>query len=1479
MLEGLSNTVFLESESISMVPVVSAEWNHNLFNPPYITTAGSGATIDTALTDGTVASVTTGGKENFTTKSFALSNGVGSVEYTASGLNGEAYKVITYIKTTSANPTIINIAAKGTDNQHGSSQEEVSSLGWTKIVTYIGSVANNIQDLTYKINANSLAGLEDEEVTVMFTVPKVYETTYFDYQNNSLWPTDAPFSNFRPGESYVSTGNVLQSFPSSYRKITKYDTDAEGPFYSPVTSIIQNPTSIVGSPDLPALKNAAASSDSSFKYFVSDSSFPELAAVYSKDIPVNKLVIKLNTSITTPSISIAINGSTVSVDGSTTIAMPKNSDNVCTGVLVLYWTGSAWTKTKWSVMPEFTDAGSLTKFTSLNRISISQVSQQINPYFASYISSSNFTDDTSRMQVVEISPRLEIDLSNFTEEMAVEKSLDEKSTNLPISGINSNTGSITLSGIPIVNNNSIVPIFSSQNNETPTVLSGMLRKGIKLYLGYKVSDYSIQSSGTVSGLSAYIPAGVFYSDNWNESDIKTINIQGYDIVRYLQSLPASDYVVNGKTSFDTISDILDLSGFTDYDHDSLYQVCNDQAAPFDLYYYSVYSKDTTLVGSMNELLTPYQIAAYVDEYGIIKFKSLNSILTNKSSQMTLMDANILEGGYSISNKPRPGKISIKYTQPKTKQSPSVKSVQSTSIADSPSLVYITSNDILWEQQKTDAVGFNYVNDGIDKDSTKLSLNVNDQNDIFHSYNRDASGYSIIENEIMSFDYKEYKLSKNTPNILGTYSSLSALRSDHPVGNQGDAYSVSGQTYIWSTSVNDWVLFSDSEKFVSIKNDLELQSEISKFIKKNRIGIRTSTATITNAVGDGVLITYTANNNFKVNDYVSVSGILPQQYNLTGYVYESTSTTFKIKNSVVGTYQSGGEAFCNGGYDITVGPTGNITNIKRGLFGTSPDSHKRITSLSSKGLRAFKWDYNTYANAQSCTEIINDHDDEDSVLPSVDKIKIFNSNGTDICISPNNHLDPGYQTYSVKFELPESSATAAGLFFNCEEDYSDMINVWLIRFNRTNPKTSTLYSPPKYEYVLKLDNADGTFAWTYVTGECNKIIENAIVIAGKAIVNGQAVKYRRPVFNLQAVTYVSDGSDGEEGTPEDPVNIIKVYLNGIQITGWMIPGVAYNQNTNPDGSGWKPLEDNLKTGLVKNPSLGLFSTYGKLFGFRTTDTPSNVDGLNPELDIPASNNTHTASLREIHATTKPLLSRNVNYIYQDIEFLDGIINDKPIALEYPTYIMQTTPEVHAINIYDVEYGTPAAITALHSNIQYMWRYAPGKNMTSQQEYAKTLVPENSVSYSTLRNTGHKGKIAIANNSSHIVFVKKDADSVNNFAVNFTMWTPEAIVHSDPELIEKIIDIGNASEVVQLDTKWIQTKDAAYKTMKIIEFGMTGFAKDITLNIFGNPLIQVGDIITLTYNLKGISQQKCLVSAVSHSFSSGLATTLTLNRIEE
>jgi hypothetical protein len=280
MLSNVSSSVFTGSDSITLTPVVSAEWNHNLFNAPYITTAGVGTPLLVTLASGgsDVSNVTSGAKPNFETKTksfamfppdpspptpittstpntttFAITGSVvdvttiniswsnppagtvfyrvqttgqsdtistgtnytfsglssnteytlsvdaynasfgvlgsvsvslttlgappdmvstGKVSYTISGGSSSAYKVITYVKTSSPIPVMINASGKGTDLEYGSEQVEADSLGWTKIITYVGSQSpdDTFAGFVYTITANSISGERNNPI-VYFTVP------------------------------------------------------------------------------------------------------------------------------------------------------------------------------------------------------------------------------------------------------------------------------------------------------------------------------------------------------------------------------------------------------------------------------------------------------------------------------------------------------------------------------------------------------------------------------------------------------------------------------------------------------------------------------------------------------------------------------------------------------------------------------------------------------------------------------------------------------------------------------------------------------------------------------------------------------------------------------------------------------------------------------------------------------------------------------------------------------------------------------------------------------------------------------------------------------------------------------------------------------------------------------------------------------------------------------------------------------------
>jgi hypothetical protein len=759
---------FATGTSHYITPIVSAEWNYNLFYAPYATFAGDGTNVGNVGNWSTsYVTVPASGIDGDTAYKFVCNGQSGSTHATVTVPYGSnTYKIVFYAKLVEDQQVTLTSLAYLDSHRSNSNSQIIDNTKWTKFETFISSrpVDTAYSAFTWTLDYTA-ADNTLSSYGIIIDMIQIYQTTEFDYQYGSLWPTSSPFGSFRPGESYVPSGNALTPLPTNFRKINTPIASAKTWIAQmPVSPVTYNPRLLNAAGANPLYKNGILSEWSQYKYFVSDLTNKHIGAYYQQQIYTNKIVLKFNVQYAKPDISVVLSNTFTSY--SSTISIPNTSISD-SGVVILYrQSDGSWTTSPWTVMPTFNLQGQITNSQSINKIVLNQTNTNIKANYSNVTSTGNVAQaDMSRLQVVEISPRLELDLSYFTMNIETQVELDNKQNPLPISAISSNMANVMLSNVPLTVSDHVLSLFS--NNATGSPLKGLFKKNVKFYLNYLIRD-------AVSGASSadkVVPHGVYYAESWDGKDIEKTSVQMFDVSKQLQLMSPTDYVSQSEDVFKVISNILDFAGFTDYDYDSLKNVCSDKKTLIKVQYFYANGLQQKVFDVLREIFEAYQIGAYINNYGVMMFMNLNTILSNKTPTMSLHDnpvndtssvpgltisSNIVQDTYTETTKVKLGKATIKYRVPQINKTidPSGTGYGLSNPAITTSL--IDKNDALWTLDKDDQTTFNYLYESISTVSQNyFKINPMDLTKTFNSFNMDHDGYVIVEGEILSFRDKEY----------------------------------------------------------------------------------------------------------------------------------------------------------------------------------------------------------------------------------------------------------------------------------------------------------------------------------------------------------------------------------------------------------------------------------------------------------------------------------------------------------------------------------------------------------------------------------------------------------------------------------------------------------------------------------------------------------------------------------------------------
>lgn len=131
-----------------------------------------------------------------------------------------------------------------------------------------------------------------------------------------------------------------------------------------------------------------------------------------------------------------------------------------------------------------------------------------------------------------------------------------------------------------------------------------------------------------------------------------------------------------------------------------------------------------------------------------------------------------------------------------------------------------------------------------------------------------------------------------------------------------------------------------------------------------------------------------------------------------------------------------------------------------------------------------------------------------------------------------------------------------------------------------------------------------------------------------------------------------------------------------------------------------------------------------------------------------------------------------------------------------------------------------------------------------------------------------KAYIINNSSSTIPISDPEQNISFFMVGNSIITGEKSEYNTVEGTEYTND-----EFIILDSTWIQRKSDAEKMANWLKEQWSKNSIFLELQVFGNPFISVGDIVTVSYPRSGVTDtQKFLITSVKQSFDGGLETVI-------
>lgn len=183
--------------------------------------------------------------------------------------------------------------------------------------------------------------------------------------------------------------------------------------------------------------------------------------------------------------------------------------------------------------------------------------------------------------------------------------------------------------------------------------------------------------------------------------------------------------------------------------------------------------------------------------------------------------------------------------------------------------------------------------------------------------------------------------------------------------------------------------------------------------------------------------------------------------------------------------------------------------------------------------------------------------------------------------------------------------------------------------------------------------------------------------------------------------------------------------------------------------------------------------------------------------------------------------------------------------------------------------------------------PGNESANDKEDENILtvsktrkVPASSISSSTVVGTPQSGRFAVLNLANESVYLVDGTDKLKP-SPEFYIKAMH-IVPGDQYEINKVIDEATGTYEIIINSDIIQSKEQAEAILKMISRSISNPIKSINVQIFGNPLLQLGDIVKFNFftdKIQSSSDQFYIISRIQQDYTNGLATSLSLRPLTQ